>query len=522
MKRIILFLSILATVFIQSELTAQTIEKEASYLLDGKARRGRLAQVEVADNGNYKLYYITKAKTSKVKFLIYTFTPDFEFVSKEEDEIELEKVKTKYSWFNFKGELYTVQGITMNWNPVMPLVLKKKEITYKYDWLLLGYYKTVKVLDKVKPRTDDGMKYFAKKYFEDEVTGDIYIVAGVAPGGLSKKAGDQLIDMRILKFDFDLNLLGETKIPFEYGQEVAFAQGFAEADPENPESVGFKGGAIVFAPTVWKGSSAPVDKEKGNFTYVQFDENLNIEVKESFVNPSPGWAIDGMQWMANDKGEKEVYIYGPAAFGKDKYYNVAVQSGKKKSIQLMKVGDGKIQYLTESNIEDIAAVKKMPSTHKKTFDYNGKSKLSFQFTPLSSGNIVLYGQYYNEGKPGDYSAMEFNGEGKLVANYTKNMATGIKVKYAVPHEILENSNGAYWISYEAEGDESTKNIVPVITKIDSKAKEIKDPLVLGKVGKKQTYFIDKSYPMLGVSETEQVYFGSDKREKNIWFCRVKL
>ena len=65
-------------------------------------------------------------------------------------------------------------------------------------------------------------------------------------------------------------------------------------------------------------------------------------------------------------------------------------------------------------------------------------------------------------------------------------------------------------------------MIPVIKKIDRKGKEIKDPLVLGKVGKKKTYFIDKSYPMLGVSETEHVYFGSDKKEKNIWFCKVKL
>ncbi len=522
MKNLFLFTLSICMLLISGNSSAQTIDKEVTFELDKKAKRGRLANVEIDGAGNYKLYYITKTKSKLIKFQIYTFDPDFNFISKVDDELELEKVKTKYSWFNFKGELYSVEGITLNWNPAVSLKLKKKKTTYRYDWLLLGYYKTVEVLDKVKPRTDDGLKYFAKSYFEDEITGDIYIIAGAAPGMVSKDAGAQLTDLRILKYDWDLNKVAEAKIPFEYGQEVAFAQGFAESDPENPAAVGFAGGVVVFAPTVWKGSSAPVDKNKGNFTIVEFDKDLNIVTRESFENPSPGWTIEGMQWALNDEGKRDIYLYGPAAFGKDKYYMNAKQVAKKKSIQVMKVSSSKIEYLTETTLEDIEAAKAMPPSNKKTADYNGREKPSFNFTQLSSGNILLYGQYYFDGKPSDYMALEFDNNGKLVSNYTRNMETKIKVPFTCVNSVTETANGVYWISYEAEGDETTKYIVPVITKLDTKAKNVNDPVILGNDGKKQQYYVDPSYPLLNLSDTEQVYFGSDKKGKNIWFCRVKL
>ena len=69
------------------------------------------------------------------------------------------------------------------------------------------------------------------------------------------------------------------KSHFEYGQEVAFAQAFAEPDPENPQAMGVTGGVLVFAPNDWKGSSAPKDKNKGNFTYVEFDKNLKLTTR---------------------------------------------------------------------------------------------------------------------------------------------------------------------------------------------------------------------------------------------------
>ena len=523
MKKLLLLFIIGLMAMPTNFIIAQSIDKESTYKLSGKARRGKLAHVNQLTNGDYELYYITKSTSKKAKIQVYTFDKDFNFKDKREEEILFEKIKTKYSWFKYNGELYSVDAITINWNPAMPLKLKKKRITYKYDWLFLGYHKTVEVLQKVKPRTDDGMKYYAYKYMEDEITGDIYIVAGAAPGNMSKDAGRRLTDIRLLKFDSDLNKLGETKIPFEYGQEVAFAQAFAEADPNNDQAAGVSGGVLVFAPNEWKGSSAPKDKNKGNFTYVEFDKDLKVTTRESFTSPSPGWDMSGMSWIKNADGSKDVYIYGAAALGKDKYHMYAIQSAKKKSIQVLKVSAGKIQYLSETDLEDIEGAKKIPSNNKKTINYSGKQKLVFQFSQLSTGNIILYAQYYSkEGYPQDYTALEFDKAGNLVANYMRNMEYQYKGAIGINHTILENENGVFWTAFEIDDSKNIISTAPVISKIDINAKSIGVPLVLGKVGKKPTYFIDNSFPLLSISDTQQVYFGSDKSGKYIWFCRVNL
>ena len=523
MKKINSFVVIILLAMLPLLSTAQSIDKQNTYKLSGKARRGKLAHVKQTENGDYKLFYITKSNKRKAKVQVYTFDKDFNFKDRSEEEVLFEKMKFKFKWFKFNGELYTVEGITVSMNPMIAMRLKKKRITYKYDWLFLGYHKKVEILKKVKPRTEDGLKYYAYKYLEDEITGDVYIVVGVAPGSMSKQAGRKLTDIRLLKYDKDLNKLAETKIPFKYGQEVAFAQSFAKPDPKNPKALGVTGGALIFAPAEWKGSSAPKDKNKGTFSYVEFDSDLKLVARESFTSPSPGWAIDGIQWNQKTDGTKDVYVYGAAALGKNKYHAIAVQSAKKKSIQVMKVNSGKIEYLTETLIDDIKSAKKIPASNKKTTNYTGKQKLVFNFSSIRNGNIILYSQYYNKkSMPGDYTALEFNKSGKLVANYMRNMELKSAEPVGISHNILENKNGAYWIAYEIKGSKADLTVAPVISKIDINNKTIGNPLVLGKEGKRTKYFIDNSFPLLNISDTQQVYFGSDKKGKNIWFCRVNL
>ena len=175
------------------------------------------------------------------------------------------------------------------------------------------------------------------------MNGDLYIVVGVAPGLVSEDAMKQHTDIRIIKFDWDLNMVGETKIPFEYAQEVAFAGGFEAPDPENPAAVGFDGGIVVFAPMDVPGKYAPpIDPDKSNFTYVEFDKDLNIIGRETFQSPSPGWNIGNFAWGWNEDGGREIFVYGPAALGKDKYHALAQTSTKLKSIQLLHTSSGKV------------------------------------------------------------------------------------------------------------------------------------------------------------------------------------
>jgi len=502
----------------------QSIDKENTYTLTGKAKRGTLANVEELSNGDYKLYYVTKATAKKAKFEIYIFDHDFNFKGIEEDIIEFEKIKTKYSWFDYNGELYSVDAITLNWNPAMPLKLKKKRITYKYDWLFLGYYKTVEILDKVKPRTEDGKKYFAMKYFEDEITGDIYIVAGVRSKLTSKDldVNEQFTNLHVLKFDWDLNLVGDIPLEFEFPQEVAFGATIPSISQDNDAAIGVNGACMVFAPVKIPGKQYKKDPNKSNFTFVQFDSKMKLNIRESFESPSPGWSMEDLIFEPTTDG-MNYYVYGPAAFGKDKYHQIAATAAKKKSIQLMKVENGKVKYVTENTLEDITAKSTFPPSQSKGAEYKGKKFQKAGYASFSNGDLLVSGQNFqpNSEKGNQYKdvlAFHFDNNGMLKAQYSVDVKPA-GISFPSPQTFTENNNGVFWSITEAS---STGNYYASIGKININTNKVGDFMTFGKVGKKQTYFINKKFPMLANGTDQVVYFGGNKSGKNIWFCRVNL
>ncbi len=140
-----------------NDALAQKLEMEKTYEITGKSKRGYLGKVLYDANMKvYSLIYVTKSGERKVKFETYEFDKDFNFLKKSEDEQDIDRAKLKFTWFNFKGETYVMEAISVSGNLVGTLVLKKKRITYSYDWFFGGYNKKVELLEKVKPKNDDG------------------------------------------------------------------------------------------------------------------------------------------------------------------------------------------------------------------------------------------------------------------------------------------------------------------------------------------------------------------------------
>ena len=305
---------------------AQTLEVENTYTITGKAKKGALGNVFYdADKGTYTLTYVTKANDKKVKFQIYTFDSDFNFINMEEDVIEFEKAKTKYSWFNYNGELYTTQGLYVVPNLTGTLVLKQKKITYKYDWFLLGYYTDVDILKKVKPKTDDGKKYHYLGHAEDDVTGEVLILCGIKDN-ITKDADPYRLykDMIVLKYNQDVELIGETSINFEYPQTLAFSRFIGNAEG------GVGGMSFVFAPMGGGGMNKVSDPNKYNFSYVRVNAEPAVVDNITFESYAPYWKINEMvvDWVNDD-----IYLFGPSAMGKDKYYNQLGGTSKFKAVQ---------------------------------------------------------------------------------------------------------------------------------------------------------------------------------------------
>ncbi|HAN76798.1 MAG TPA: hypothetical protein DCQ31_02950, partial [Bacteroidales bacterium] len=81
------------------------------------------------------------------------------------------------------------------------------------------------------------------------------------------------------------------------------------------------------------------------------------------------WQIDE---MVREVNSDDMFLFGPSAAGKDKYYNASIGQTKFKAVQLMKISNHKVEYFTETNLEEFAAKLKLPPTQKKSPDYEGK------------------------------------------------------------------------------------------------------------------------------------------------------
>ncbi len=524
------FLFVMA--FLATNLQAQKIDLEKTYAITKKSKKGTLANVEHDEStGNYILYYMTKSNDKMAKIEVYTFDKDFNFISQTDEEIEFEKVKTKYQWFNFKSSEYTVTGLFVEPNLTGTLVMKKKEITYSYDWLFLGYRKKIKVLEKLKPKSEDGLSYQYMSHYEDEVNGHAYILVGEKEK-ISKNMDPNRMytKLHLLKFNIELELLGDLPITFEHPQSLALTKGLPvmNDDPDNP---GFGDMTFIMAPLGAKGLNS--DPNKGNFTYIRVNQEMKLIDRVSFDSPSPGWKIDEIIFDAETDA---VHVYGPSAEGKDKYWAQAINVKKFKAVQLMKVNDHKMEYITSTNLDQFELLLKTPPSQKKSPAYEGKKFQVASYSKTSNNDFLVLGQNYtvkdNVGKQfNDILGFHFNNKGEMKAQYGVDTyeTNDIAKSNGAPQSLIESANGEnlYWIMNEIDGLAPSGRLLTYarIGKIDLKSEKggVSDFITLGGEAKKVTYFLDQKFPYLQTSKGNTVvFFGSDKKGKNIWFCRVNL
>ncbi len=515
-------------------LYGQKIEAQNTYTITGKAKRGALGHVEYDQNaGVYTLVYVTKSNDKMAKFQIYTFDKDFKFLNMVEDEIEFEKAKTKYTWFKYSGELYSVTGNSVEANLTGTLILKKKKITYKYDWLFLGYHKTVEILEKVKPKTDDGRKLYYLKHTEDDRTGDIYVLVGVKPNTKDVKddpsaAYRQFMDLHLLKFNTDLDMVADVPAKFEYPQQVAFVNTLVKMYDDDPDNPGVSGMIFVTVPMGGPGMNRFADPKMNNYTYLRFNTDGTPALSEriSFESPAIFWRMDELV-----SSGKDIYIFGVSAPGKEKYYNMITAVTKYKGVQLLKIAGGKVEYLTETTLEDFEAKVKYPPAQKKIEAYEGKKFQFANYYVAESGDFFVMGQKFDIGKDEtkykDVLTFHFDNKGVLKAQYAVDLLESNQYSKAAgcPQNLIDGGKTMYWMLMEIKGVTmwNPKPLTyPRIGKIDMAAGTISEFAAYGKI-EKDDYYLDPKYPFLETDGGNKVvFFGSDKSGKVIWFCRVVL
>ncbi|MCE7864237.1 MAG: hypothetical protein DYG99_11925 [Bacteroidetes bacterium CHB5] len=558
MKRL-MFLMPLLLACITAPVFAQVLDTENTYKISRASKRGSLAGVEFDEVAKtYTLTYLTdmkkKGKVVEFTYEQYVFDNNFNFVKDAEFTEEADKMKKKFKWFRFKGDEIVTLGNTVENNMMGTLVIKKKKITSKYNFLLGGYTKNVDILEKVKPKTDDGNTYTLITHEEDEMTGDLFILASVKPK-IGAKVNSDVGAIRLLKFNSELDLVKTTDFKFQYPQSFVFGRYTERENFDDPESPGIESLVLVFAPSNAMGKKN-ADPNNNNYTYVRVTDQGEIVERFNFNSPSSFWNIHEMIY---DKQAGEVYLYGPSLAGKDKYYNEGAKPGvniggfgsgevKYKAVQLMKVKNGKMVYLTETNLEEFKAKQKFPPSQKKTPDYAGREFSIRNYELASNGDLLVIGQNYDKNKDGfinrfeDILGFHFDSNGVLRAQYgLDTKEKGITVEssttygltyrttttttkiYACPQTLVEGTDGnTYWILQEIKGMGPNKRALtyPRIGRINMGDATVTD---LKTFGKGDGYYLDANYPFLATDKNEAVvFFGSDKGGRELWFARVVL
>lgn len=109
---------------------AQLPVLEKSYDISRKAKNGYLGGIYIDSVKNtFDMVYVLRSSARKVKREIYTFDKELNLINTVKDEEEVERMKKKYKWFNFKGDSYVSHSLSASANLSGKLVFRKKEIT---------------------------------------------------------------------------------------------------------------------------------------------------------------------------------------------------------------------------------------------------------------------------------------------------------------------------------------------------------------------------------------------------------
>ena len=562
MKKIYLLLCLLVSVGLQ----AQVLELEKTYKISRASKRGELSGLDYDKEARtYTLTYLTDMKKKSDRYIFkyeqYVFDSDFNFVKDAELEEDAEIMKKKFKWFRFKGEDYETIGNSVSQQIMGGIVLKRKKILHHYSWLLGGYTKKTELLEKVKPRTEEGRSYSLVGYAEDEINGDLYILATVN-AKIGTRNNDEVGDFTLLKYNVDLELVAKHDFNFPFKQVPAYVDIVERVNLDDPEEIGVAGFNLIFAPSDVYGKKF-TDPNNNNYTFVSLDGDLKPTTQFNFESPSSYWRIDNMIVNGDD-----MYFYGPALAGKDKYFNKAVAStatktsgsllgaigsgeAKFKAVQLMKVSGGKLKFLTETTLADFKARQQFPPSQRKTPDYEGREFGVRSYNFMSNGDLVILGQNYDRSKEGninkfnDILGFHFDGNGKLRAQYgvdTKEsgkivttstdthygistitrITTTLTRNFACPQQLIEAQDGnAYWLLREIRDIRDGKLLTyPRMGRVDLKNATMTD---LTTFGKGDGYYLNPNYPTLETDKGQSiVFFGADKPGRELWFARVAL
>ncbi len=573
MKKKILFT--LLFLFQAIMLVSQEVELEKTYDIDGKADIGDNPHVGYSsETGMFDYSFILKAKSDKIKIENYRFDKDFNFVSSTQDELGIDDAKSKYPWWNYKGDKFIQTSVTIDEND--DLVLRTKILNYSYNWKRLQYTFKADLQDKIKMKNVAGEGYFHyRNWIDPDNPDDLYILCGL------KSKNDKLEYCRkfhLLKINKAIEIVKDVEIAFTYPQEIICPR-YIDDKSDTRLNILKNNIVLVFAPR--NEGSKVSDPNKTKYTYVMLDDNLTLVDRIEFENPSSFWSIE--DYVFQDE-TNAVYLFGASMDSKDKYYDDLKKTKKFDGIEVMRVAEHKIAWVNDYSVSDLEnKVVKSPST-KKAEPYQGKKFMIASYMLTDNGSLFISGQAYftdavgtmgnimgssstslpgqeRKIKYGDCFGIAFDSDGKVIGQYLYDMKGFMGGQDFSNFQFVfpgKDPNNIYWLLVQPTywdwstfagvgsiytykpvkaGDLGMENIGRGISKITCDLVSSS----LGKVNLKdnsltdfknyqidkdnrKSYVLSKNPPFMMTEDNKLILFGTQSMSggKRLWFLKMRL
>ena len=525
-KHAILFiLSIVMLGAIRASAQVPILEK--SFDVSRKAKNGYLAHIETnAEKGTIDMIYVLSSTTRhKIKYEIYTYDKDLNLINTVQEEELVEKVKSRWKWFNFKGESFVTNSLTASSDLAGKLVFRKKQTTGSWVWLTGTYYRHIKQLEKVKPKTEDNMKYFFTSAYEIERDSSVLVIAGKP----EKKTHNETMNFDIMSCDNEVNISTVDKIDFPYPQKIVFSAPLQDDQANGSNEDLPRDWVVVFAPSGLYNKDS--DPKPTNYTYIRISTKGKVLEKFSFDSPSNGWRALG----AYEK-DNSVFLYGSAitknptkdyanevfknlqmvattsasALEKEEENNsgsgilggisaissmgskdngrtqdevdVPLDDLKYTNIQIGKITKSKFEFISSPDIEEFEKKQAKPAGQKKFITFDGKKFEINGINFSSSGDIFISGQDFTNSKKGRiYKGVymfQFEANGNLKRNYGVKLDQSKKSSffnkspltsdmYIAHNSVRESSDkkSLYWLIKDVKSirEESNSSFVSLST-----------------------------------------------------------
>lgn len=470
-SKMVLF--VLLTTFVSIQVKAQESILEKNYEISRKSKKGYLGRVIELEDGKFDMVYILKSMSKrKIKSEIYHFDKEANLLGIERDEIELDKARKKWKWFTFKGDYFITNAVSASGNLLGDLVFKKKQIKANYNWWTGQYDRSVKMLDKVKPRGDGGkkLKFLGGAY---EIERDSTILVMSYDGDQPKeKLGTSF---KLIKADNNLNLTFLEDINFSHAVTCVFSKPLIDNESDvvlNDDAP--RDWILVYAPSNMFGKSARAE-DPSLFEYIRISPEGKVKERFQFKTPATGFRIldayenngsvllYGMGSGKDDKFATQIFntqmvpttsnsaeeqeatnssSSGSKLLGgfKDKFNAIAGSNDtgvtqeaidasldllKYNSFVLVKVKNQKLLYAKTTEIDEVNDKATCPPDMKKPLKFDGNKFQVSNVNYLNDNSLVLSFQDFKTTSKGNiYKGMfmlHFAESGDLIKNYTINL-----------------------------------------------------------------------------------------------------